>query len=181
MLRGENVVLGPLRSEDSDKLFNWINDPDTVRYNAPYRPVSIEGHSRWFQTVGSDSSRVLFGIRTAIDDQLIGTVQLVGIHAVHRNAELIIRVGDQLNRGRRLGTEALVLALDFAWRDLNLHRVYLHVFSDNERAIKSYRRVGFQEEGRLREAAFVGGAWRDILIMGILRNMGDGSRHDAPA
>ena len=103
-------------------------------------------HDRWFQAIGSDPSRILFAVRTLADATLVGTVQLAGIHPVHRSAELIVRIGDEQQRGRGYGTEALRLLVDFAWRDLNLHRVFLHVFADNERAIPVYRNVGFAEE-----------------------------------
>ena len=52
---------------------------------------------------------------------------------------------------------------------LNLNRVHLHVFEDNLRAIRCYEKVGFQLEGRLRQANFYNGAYRDELIMGVLR------------
>jgi RimJ/RimL family protein N-acetyltransferase len=167
VIRGELVGLGPVLVEDKERLFEWINDPQTVRFNAPFRPVSPAMHERWFQAIGSDPSRILFAVRILADATLVGTVQLVGIHPVHRSAELIIRIGDERQRGRGYGTEAVQLLVDFAWHDLNLHRVFLHVFADNERAIRVYRNAGFAEEGRLVEAAFIDGTWRDVLVMAV--------------
>jgi len=43
------------------------------------------------------------------------------------------------------------------------------VLSYNERALKVYRRLGFKEEGRLRQERFVDGAYHDLIIMGLLR------------
>ena len=58
------------------------------------------------------------------------------------------------------------MLLDFAWRDLNLRRITAQVFADNARAIASYRKAGFVEEGRLRDGAFIDGAWTDVVIVG---------------
>ena len=49
-------------------------------------------------------------------------------------------------------------------------RVWLRVFADNARAIRAYEKVGFQHEGRLRQDNFSNGAFRDTLLMGLLRS-----------
>ena len=59
-----------------------------------------------------------------------------------------------------------------AWRtrfdSIGLHRIFLTVDVENARAIASYRKVGFVEEGRMRGAFFHDGAWADALLMSIL-------------
>ena len=55
-----------------------------------------------------------------------------------------------------------------AFEELNLHRVSLRVYTFNERAMKSYAKLGFVEEGRLRQAMFRHGAWHDVVLMAIL-------------
>ena len=65
--------------------------------------------------------------------------------------------------------EAVRLLLDFAFRDLNLHRVYLHVFDTNAAAIRIYEKVGFVREGVLRQAAHIDGRYVDVMVMSILR------------
>jgi RimJ/RimL family protein N-acetyltransferase len=161
------VTLDAPRLGDSEILFRWINDPATVRFNAAYRPVDEASHAAWFSSIGEDRSRVLFAIRAA--GRLVGTLQLLHIHPVHRSAELTIRIGAETDRGRGYGTAAVKLALRFCWDDLNLQRVWLQVFSDNARAIGAYRKAGFDIEGIQRRAAFVGGRWRDVMLMAVLR------------
>jgi len=55
-------------------------------------------------------------------------------------------------RGRGVGAAALPLVLDHCFGPLGTHRVWLDVLPENERALTLYRRVGFREEGRLRDA-----------------------------
>jgi RimJ/RimL family protein N-acetyltransferase len=53
------------------------------------------------------------------------------------------------------------------------------VVADNERAIRSYEKVGFRQEGKLREAVFVDGSYRDLLLMSILgREYQEGDKYD---
>jgi RimJ/RimL family protein N-acetyltransferase len=88
---------------------------------------------------------------------------------VHRCAEFGIRIGSEANRGKGYGKEATALALSFCWNHLNLNRVQLIVFGHNARAARVYAAAGFEREGLLRRAAFVDGAWVDLVIMAVLR------------
>ena len=53
---------------------------------------------------------------------------------------------------------------------MNLHRVWLHAFEFNERAIACYKKCGFQIEGRLRQHRYSEGRYWDTIVMGILRD-----------
>ena len=66
------------------------------------------------------------------------------------------------------GTDAIHLLLNFAFKDLNLNRVYLHVFETNERALRFYEKCGFIKEGVLRQAAYIDGHYLNVLVMAIL-------------
>ena len=171
MLRGETVYLSGLLPEDSDEMFRWINDAETVRYNAPYSPVTRHAHDRWFASLGDNPNKVILAIRPMDSDKIAGVIQLIDIDRVHRSAELTIRIGSDSLRGKGMGTQALNLAIDFAWRDLNLQRVWLRVFDTNKRAIRAYEKAGFEHEGVMRRACWIDGAWRDEAVMSILRDL----------
>ncbi len=168
MLAGTKIALTALRRDDADILFGWINTPDTVRFNAPFSPVHEPGHLAWLERVTSDPSRIIFGIRSLSTRRLVGVIQLIDLHPVHRSAELIIRIGADGDCGHGFGSEAVRLMTGFAFRDRNLQRVSLKVFADNARAIRAYEKAGFQREGILRRAVFIDGAWQDEVMMAIL-------------
>ena len=169
MIKGKTIALTELRSADSAALFEWINSPDTVYFNAPYSPVHEPNHKAWFETVATVPDRVVFAIRDLTGSRLIGILQLVGLHAIHRTAELIIRIGEEADRNRGAGSEAVKLATDFAFTDRNLQRVWLRAFADNPRAIRAYEKAGFKMEGKMCRACFIHGRWKDEVIMAILR------------
>ncbi|WNV88109.1 spermidine N1-acetyltransferase [Umezawaea sp. Da 62-37] len=104
-----------------------------------------------------------------VDGEAAGLVELVGIVDVHRNAEFQIIIAPQF-QGRGLAAAATGRALDHAFAVLNLHKVYLIVDVENEKAIHVYRKVGFQDEGTLREEFFAAGRYRDALRMGVLQH-----------
>lgn len=169
MLRGKKAYLSPLFEADGEILFEWINDRDLVLSSAPFRPIHMANHLEWFQMVQHREDVVIFGIRLIDDDCLVGTCQLHSINAIHRSAELQIRIGRKDAQGSGIGTEACSLLLYYAFQDLNLNRIFLHVFETNEPAIRLYTSSGFKIEGTLRNAVFIDGRWGNVMIMSILR------------
>ncbi len=71
--------------------------------------------------------------------------------------------------GKGQGSALLRTVADEAFRTTEAHRLWLGVFPENERARRAYARIGFVAEGIARGSAWFGGAYRDELIMAILR------------
>ena len=171
MLTGPKIRLTECRAEDKPALLRWINDADLVRMHGPFRPISNGAHEHWFAKIGQDSGHIHFAIRPLDAEEIIGLVQLMNIHPVFRSVELTIRIGLEAERGKGTGSEAVSLATEFAFGDLNLERLYLHVHADNERAVRAYEKAGLVTEGRLRRAAYINGRWHDVLVMAKLRDV----------
>ncbi len=169
MLSGDRVILRALEESDRQAYYAWINDRALVHCSAAYRPISEANHNEWFDGITKRQGLVVFSIVVRDTDRLIGSCSLRNIDTLHRNAELQIRIGDADNRGKGYGAEAVRLLLCHAFQDLNLERVYLHVIEHNERAFKAYRKVGFIEEGTLRSAAYINGAYVNLKVMSVLR------------
>ncbi len=66
------------------------------------------------------------------------------------------------------GTEAIELLLEYCFNTVNLNRIELEVYDYNIRAIKSYRKIGFIEEGRKRQFMWNKGKYYDAIMMSIL-------------
>lgn len=169
-MKNGNVTLRPLKSSDSALFYDWITDKELLLFNSAYRPVSETDHNEWFESMMRQRSDItLFVIEENVKHEAIGSCQLMHIDMLHRNAELQIRIGSRKSLSRGLGSEAILQLIDYGFNHLNLHRIYLHVFASNERAIKSYLKCGFSIEGTLREAAYINGKYLDIIIMGIIK------------
>jgi len=164
----QQVVLRPLIEADSEALFRWINDRDTVVFNAPFFEVTRADHDNWFERVRSAAGMRIFAIQAVTPRALIGTCQLLNISPVHRSADLQIRIGETAFRGIGFGTSAVRQLLAYAFGELGLHRVALTVRADNLRAIRSYERCGFLREGLLRDAALIEGKYVDLVCMAVV-------------
>ena len=168
-LHNTQITIGPFMPEDAASLFLWLNDIEAANLDLAFRPMDWAAFQTWLADIGRNASRVMFAIRRVSHPPILGYLALTNIHAVHRSAELGIRIGADADRGKGYGQAAVALALKYAWNNLNLHRVQLTVFAHNTRAIGSYRAAGFEEEGRLTHAAFIDGHWVDVVIMAALR------------
>ncbi len=85
------------------------------------------------------------------------------------------------HRGQGLGQDVLRVLLGYAFRSRNLRRVHLQALASNARALGAYRAVGFVEEGRLREHAWVEGAYDDVVLLAVLRSEWAAAQTSSPS
>ena len=167
MIFGDQVAIGPILPIDIARLFEWCDDAAALRCTEPYRPTNWYRHEAYWLNVENDVSRCFFAIRGRDSAEILGFVQISRIDPIHRSALIGVHIGDPLQRNRGRGSEGLSLAIDYCWNHLNLSRLTLSAFADNDRAIALYARLGFREEGRLRDALFIQGRWIDVAIMAL--------------
>ena len=168
-LAGERVVLRRHVQDNVRAFQRWYSDPEVVRLtryqDGPMRRDEIE---RFFAARALSRDSLALAIHVRDGDRLIGTCALSQLDADNGSALFHITIGEKDAWGRGYGTEATCLMIDHAFTGLGLHRIALTVFAFNERAIRSYRRVGFVVEGRAREAIWREGRWWDEISMSIL-------------
>jgi RimJ/RimL family protein N-acetyltransferase len=79
-------------------------------------------------------------------------------------------IGEKDTWGKGYGFEASILILKYAFHELNLNRIFLTVREDNINAIKLYKKVGFKEEGLLRQQVYNNNKYINMIIMSILKD-----------
>jgi RimJ/RimL family protein N-acetyltransferase len=176
-LEGMQVVLRRHVPGNLKAFERWYSDPDVARLtryqDGPMRRDEIE---RFFtaRVVGPDSLALAVHVKSS--GRLVGTCAFSQLDADNGSALYHITIGEKDVWGRGYGTEATRLMLAHAFDTLGLHRIALSVFEFNTRAIRSYRRCGFQLEGRAREAIWREGRWWDEISMSILQSDWEATR-----
>ncbi|MCC7209609.1 MAG: GNAT family N-acetyltransferase [Anaerolineae bacterium] len=168
LFAGKLVRFAPVDAEALAAFARWTADAEGSRLAnmGVVRPVH-PGY--WPPPDQADAWRVFsFALRTLADDALIGALDLE-VDWPNQVCWLGISIGEPAYRGKGYGTDAMELALNYAFYELNLYRVSLSVFSYNPRAIHVYEKVGFKHEGRMRSVLFRDGQRHDMLFMGVLR------------
>lgn len=170
-LRGPVVCLKVIEAQDTEKLYEWKNDYELATLIKAYPlPLTKQEIDEWVRKNQSDKNQVFLGVFLLQGMALVGVARLKYIDRISANTELGIYIGDSEQRGKGLGKEALNLILSYAFRDLNLHKVYLKVLESNTKAIGLYESCGFSKEGTLREQFWSRGRYENIRFMGILRD-----------
>jgi RimJ/RimL family protein N-acetyltransferase len=169
LFHGRLVRLAAPVPEDAEIFAAWEADTDFLRQlDTDYvRPRNRQDHEEMLREMRQGG--LLFHIHTLDNDRMIGFVALFHIEWNNQIATISVGIGESDYRGKGYGSEAIQLALNYAFNELNLHRVGLDVIGDNRRAIRAYEKLGFQYEGAMRQAVHRDGKRVDRVIMGLLR------------
>lgn len=170
MFKTDRIELRKVQPTDSEIYFNWKNDYDVMKHTNPNFDLATREEVDGFISfiIGEPSSKGYMIVNRETQD-VMGIVSLINIDTKNRSAECIIDIGNKDYWGKGFGNEALSLLMNYSFNELNLHRLYLNVFSSNKRAIALYERLGFVHEGTMREGIYREGSWQDIYNMGILQ------------
>lgn len=166
----QNVVLRPMRPEDVPAVVRWRTDPVAARFcgwdhpeNAPAR---LEG--RYLPAVMDPEGADAWHFIVEMEGGPVGVASYDHLDLHHRSCRVDILLGDRAAWGRGVGPRALQRLLNLLFEACGLHRVWLVVNAENQRAIRCFRRVGFREEGVERGAERWEGRWADRLRMSLL-------------
>lgn len=170
-LEAERVRLRAMCDRDIDGLFAIFSSPEVMRYWS-FTPLVDRDAAVGLlnQTLEGFRRRALmkWGVALRESDELIGTVTLINLDFANHRAE----IGYALARafwGHGYIQEALHAVLEYAFKDLSLHRIEADVDPRNDASIRTLERLGFQKEGYLRQRWHVGGEIQDALFYGLLR------------
>lgn len=171
LFRGELIKLAMPKVEEAEHISEWQESSEYLRnldtdFAVPESLDSIRSH---LQKGSRSEHGVYFHIRTLEDDIFIGFVALHSIEWNNQAGVLSIGIGNPMYRGKGYGTDTLRTILRYAFYELNLNRVGLDVIGYNHQAIQAYKKVGFKEEGRLRQAVWRDGVASDRVLMGLLK------------
>lgn len=172
MLEGRLVRLRPLALDDAPRFAAWFNDEEVTRYLTIRYGISLTAEEAWLREQTSKPvsyENVMFAIDT-LDGRHIGSMSLYRIRQEDRSARLGITIGDKSCWSQGYGTDAVRMLLRFGFEEMNLHRIDLTVDGQHAAAQACYRKCGFVEEARLRQARYTRGSYDDWVVMGILRD-----------
>jgi RimJ/RimL family protein N-acetyltransferase len=168
-LEGGSVVLRRHQPGNLGQVVRWYRDPELARLTRyQTRPMTVEEIESFFRVRLLAADALAYAIHLRERDRFVGITTFSALDPDNGSALFHITIGERDAWGRGFGTEAAELMLRHAFERIGLHRVGLSVFSFNTRAIASYEKVGFREEGRLRDAIWRDGRYWDEVQMGVL-------------
>ena len=162
-----DIELKSLRADNAEAMYRWMLDPEVADNLGLRRQPSLAGTVEWIKRAMVNSACHPFAIE--LSGQHVGNVILDELDVHLRSARLSIYVGEPDVRGAGVGTAAIELILNYAFETVGLNKVWLIVHANNQRALRTYQRVGFSLEGMLRDGFLFRGEFVDANYMGMLR------------
>jgi RimJ/RimL family protein N-acetyltransferase len=174
IIHGERVFLRPLEAADAELYRRWRADAEPMGLAgwgdpAPMGLPQVEARiERLAKEQGDDIYDFL--ICLLADERPIGEVMLMEIDRRSGSAELGIFIGEPEEWGKGYGTDAITALLGFGFGELRLERIWLEVWTENDRARRAYEKAGFVYEATLRNDRYEGGRFTSGDVMSILRD-----------
>jgi len=169
MVLGELVKLRAMGPADADALWRWNHDPDVMRWMGDTYPSSPEHVQKWLSERPRNTyADLLLGVEALADRRLIGLVALREAEPETGIAVLDIYLGEKEYWGKGYATDAMRTVCRYGFDKMRLHKITLTVVAENHAAQQVYKKVGFVEEGRLRQSFRRDGQWYDEFTMGLL-------------
>lgn len=186
-LKGEVVLLRPFTESDVAAMGSVLADPDVRRLTGSVHTTAAASNActeldkptlAWYLGLGARPERLDLAIIDLASGRCVGEVVLNDLDAGNDSCNFRILIGPQ-GRNRGLGSEAVQLITDHAFRTTALWRISLEVYSFNPRARRVYERAGFQAEGVLRGALRFDDGRVDAVVMSLLRTDWEAKLRDA--
>ena len=162
---GRRVFLSPITKEDTKMIIEWRNQPEIRNCFLDRRLLTEEMHDRWLKEyvyTGRTHQWIIYEMDTK---QPVGCTYLRDIDYTNRKCEFGIYIGELQKTTMGYGSEACAIVTDYAFSKINMAKVFLKVLADNKAAIKTYKNVGYIEEGLFRMDRWINNKPVDVMYM----------------
>ena len=166
-LAGEKVTLVPLGPEHAEALHEALEDSEVNRLTGTRRSFTLRKIQQVFATRPFSENRLDLAIIDNATGKCVGEAVLNEWDPDSRKCNYRIAIGPS-GQGRGLGTEAGRLIVGYGIEKLHLNRISLGVYDFNRRALRSYERIGFVQEGIERQSMRWDGEYHDQIFMAVL-------------
>jgi len=169
------VRLRPLGMSDLARVLEWSRDEAFCLAHGWPVGLPAEQLQDWFVRLLNnppvDLIRKGIVVKTPqyLEGQLVGFVDLRELNPLERRARLRIAIGDEMHRGQGVGYLAGLQMLEHGFTELGLERITAEIHNSNTRMRNLVERIGFVEEGILRQHETRHGIKEDVHLYGMLR------------
>lgn len=175
LFEGKLIRLGPLDQEKDPEIeARWTHDPTFMRMMStdPMRPLSVFQLKKKYEAlekeIDDDKNLFHFRIRTMADERLLGFGELREISWPNGCGQISLGIGATDDRRNGYGQEALSMLLRYAFSEINLYRLTAIIPEYNLPAQALFKKAGFSEEVRRRQALARDGRRWDAIHFGLL-------------
>ena len=168
VLKGAKVVLRPPDASDPARFIAWLADPEVTRYLGVRFPLSLLAEEETIKRMGDDRNTVWWVVEA--EGRAIGGTGIHQIDWVDRNGTTGTVIGDKAAWRKGYGSEAMLMRTEYAFRQLDLHKLKSSAFMENEPSKHALAKAGYRQIGVQREDIWRDGKWHDHWLCEVLRS-----------
>ena len=165
-LTGKQIELRAVEPEDLDALYRWENDSSLWIYGSTVSPFSRYLLKQYIESYTADITRdkqLRLIIMRKASRQVIGAIDCFDYDITNRKAAIGLLI-DPDHKRQGFGRDALETFIEYAFRFLHLHQLYVHIPVCNTASIALFRTCGFHESTRLKDWIRLPQGYTDALI-----------------
>lgn len=167
-VQGETVLLRPIAEAELSLLVDWSADAEVLRLaGIGYHALAPAEIKKWWEEAGTDARSCHWGLEW--EGRLVGRTAIHQIDWTARHGWTATLVGDRSVWRRGIATEAMALRSEYAFRQLNLHKLNSGYADGNAGSAEAQRRAGYRQIVRLKEQLYRDGRWFDGIMTELLR------------
>ncbi len=173
-LDGESVVLREFTEENikDPRYFEWLRDLDVVTsiYRLEYlMPIQFQEVEKYVHVLLSSKKDCFFAIYRKDTNEFIGTQRIGHIDWRAGIGDIGVLIGDKSAWGKGFATQAVSVACKYAFSTLSLRRLTGGTPETNTAMAECFKRIGFQQEGKLRKHLLINGEYCDHILYGLMK------------
>lgn len=168
-IEGEKIALIAKNSALVTLYTKWINDPICRKYAPFIFPRTVDDVKKYLEPSTGVKTQIEFDIYHKVEKKVIGWIGVKDISWVFRDAEIFYVIGDRDCWGHGLATEAVILLLNYAFLELNLHKIKALALAPNAASNRILQKLGFSLEGTFKEESYIDGKYYDLKRYGLLK------------
>jgi UDP-4-amino-4,6-dideoxy-N-acetyl-beta-L-altrosamine N-acetyltransferase len=161
----EPCTIRSLAHQDLPMLLSWRNHPTVRRSMFTQHEINAEEHRQWFDDVSAVATRKLL----IVEDQT-GPIGFVQFSNASPSGVADWGFYADPNKNKGVGRKLGETALNFAFGPLNLHKVCGQAILTNQASVNFHKRLGFLQEGILRDQKFIAGVYHPLVCFGMLNH-----------
>lgn len=165
----ERLMIRLMEHADIEEARVLHNDDTTLFRLSDISHVSEVAQSNWFQAMSTSKTSRRYVARLRSDNAFVGVFRVDRLDLACRSAYVGADVVAPL-RGQGFATEMFHYIMSYLFDQHGLNRLALVTLETNTPAISLYKKLGFIEEGRERQAIFRDGRYQDLIAMSILQD-----------
>lgn len=167
VLKGQKVTLRPPDEKDPAKFIAWFADTEVTRYLGTAFPLSLQAEEEAIKRLGESKNDVWWVIEA--EGRSIGATGIHRIDWINAHGGTGTIIGDKTMWRKGYASASMALRTEYAFRQLNLHKLNTEVFVDNEGSKRALQKAGYREVGIRHEEFWRDGRWHDHWLGEVLR------------